>query len=366
MSAMSAITPPVLLPGWLPPNRANWELLVWLFQFFPIVCLRLFTTVLSSHEVSTDWLQFTTAQWCLDWYGMGKTSVRSRLNLNGRLGWILMEVPGLLCAWYCVLTIPPNLPGFSAATQNSLEFQIPKTGSFLDIPETWSNLGGKVVPPAMQWWDLPVGNKTLLGLYTIHYVYRALIFPFLNPSMSPIHLFVFLAASTWQTLNGLSIGGWIAGYGKSSTMEWAGRPASTMIGLIIWGWALLGNMFHDDELREIRREAARQQRQEKDKNAKKNNADGAAANNKADVGKVYMLPQGGLFSLVLHPHYLCEWIEWLGFCIVGGWDFTPGRIFLVNEITTMTPRALAGWRWYVGNFGREKIGKRKAVIPYLL
>ena len=29
--------PIALIPGWLPPSRENWELLVYYFQFFPLV-----------------------------------------------------------------------------------------------------------------------------------------------------------------------------------------------------------------------------------------------------------------------------------------------------------------------------------------
>lgn len=44
----------------------------------------------------------------------------------------------------------------------------------------------------------------------------------------------------------------------------------------------------------------------------------------------------------------------------------PARSFLINEITTMLPRSLAGWRWYARTFGVEKLEGRKAVIPFLL
>ena len=42
------------------------------------------------------------------------------------------------------------------------------------------------------------------------------------------------------------------------------------------------------------------------------------------------------------------------------------RNFVVNEIATMLPRALQGKRWYVEKFGKERVGKRGAVIPGIL
>ena len=132
------------------------------------------------------------------------------------------------------------------------------------------------------------------------------------------------------------------------------------VGLVIWGWGLLGNMFHDDELREIRREVIREQAA-KDKDAKSSSGD---PNKNAD--KVYKLPKNGLFNVILYPHYLFEWAEWAGFWIIGGPACIPARSFLLNEISTMLPRAVQGWHWYVEKFGRDKVGSRKAVIPFLI
>ena len=69
---------------------------------------------------------------------------------------------------------------------------------------------------------------------------------------------------------------------------------------------------------------------------------------------------------MLYPHYLCEWIEWMGFWIMGGWAFAPARAFLLNELAAMLPQAINGRTWYLEKFGREKIGSRRAVIPGIL
>ena len=204
-----------------------------------------------------------------------------------------------------------------------------------------------------------IGNVDRSRFKTIHYMYRALIAPlFLNPSMSSIHVFVWLSALSFQVINGLVIGGWLAAYGPVTTKDWEGRAPWIELGMIIFALGLLGNMYHDDELREIRRAAARNQKQK------------AAQQEENDEGKridkVYMVPHNGLFSLILYPHYLCEWIEWAGFWMIGGIGCVPARAFLFNEIATMTPRALQGRRWYLARFGKDKIGSRKAVLPGLL
>ena len=260
--------------------------------------------------------QLTAAQWLTDFYPQGKTSIDSRLNLPGKPAWALMESTGFLTVLYCMLTIPAQ-----------------------------TNTG-----------PLPWANWTMAGAYTLHYLYRALIFPWAQPTMSPIHPFVFLSAAAWNVLNGLSIGGWVGGYGPASEADWAGKLYQIEVGLVIWGWGLLANMFHDDDLREIRRSALRRQRERAER-------EGKAVEG---VEKLYMLPKNGLFSYVLYAHYLCEWVEWAGFWVVGGWGCVPARSFLVNEVSTMLPRALAGKRWYVEKFGEEKVAGRKAVIPGIL
>ena len=205
--------------------------------------------------------------------------------------------------------------------------------------------------------SLPWANWTMVGIYTIHYLYRAVLSPLvLNPSMSPIHLFVFLGAMLFNVVNGLSIGGWLAGYGPTTVNDWAGRLYMIEVGLVIWGWSFLGNIFHDDDLREIRRSALRRQKAQAEKENKPIKG----------VDKLYVMPKNGLFHYILYPHYLCEWFEWAGFWLIGGWSCVPARNFLVNEITTMLPRAIQGKQWYIDKFGKKEVGNRKAVIPGLL
>ena len=126
---------------------------------------------------------------------------------------------------------------------------------------------------------------------------------------------------------------------------------------MVFALGLLGNIFHDEDLREIRRAAARGQKG-------KMEMEGGKSGGKVD--KVYKVPENGLFRVVLYPHYLCEWIEWCGFWIIGGLDCIPAKNFVVNEVFAMLPRATRGKTWYIEEFGEEKIGGRKAVIPGII
>lgn len=180
--------------------------------------------------------------------------------------------------------------------------------------------------------------------------------------MSPIHISVWLSALTYQFINATCIGGWLAGYGPTTTSDWSGRILWIEVGMVIFAVGFLGNIFHDDELREIRRAAARNQKKKEVAQGEKGK-DGKPGKG---VDKVYMLPQNGLFGIILYPHYLCEWIEWCGFWMIGGLGCVPARNFVLSEVSTMMPRAVQGRKWYITRFGKEKVGNRKAVIPGIL
>ena len=172
--------------------------------------------------------------------------------------------------------------------------------------------------------------------------------------MSPNHLLTWTAGIAFQVMNGACIGGWLAGYGPTTAEEWRERMIYVQLGVVLFVGGLLGNMYHDDVLRDLRRPGKQEQGQ-KDKSSERSGNQ-----------KTYKVPQDGLFQYILYPHYLCEWIEWCGFWIIGGRACLPARNFVLNEITTMLPQALAGKRWYLQKFGQEKIGDREAIIPGLL
>ncbi|KKF95701.1 putative protein C9.08c [Ceratocystis platani] len=259
----------VVSSEWLPPTRDNWQLISSVFAIvFPVLGM----------------LQFA-----ISWYGMGKTSVNSLLNIPGRWAWLTMEVPGFLSLSYTMTTLPERLG--------------------LD--------------------DLPWQNKVLGALFVC---------------------------------NGISIGGWLGGYGPTTARDWMPHSWSTaqfVAGIALFYIGLMGNFFHDEELREIRRAERR-------KRERINSSGGRQlAEKDVDVHKHYRVPEAMLFKWILYPHYLCEWIEWLGFWIAAGFGCAPARSFLVNEVMAMFPRAWNGRKWYENEFGEEKIRRKWTILPGL-
>jgi len=289
---MSSITG--VLVGWVPPTRARYETI-----------LKLWQTLMPS---------FASIQWLTKWNGMGKTSQPSMFNLPGRWAWFFMEIPGFLTVLYCMRTLPAQL--------------------------------GLVA--------LPWQNKLLGGLYVLHYLYRAVAFPFLQPSINDMHILNASSALLFQITNGVCLGSWLGGYGPVTQAQWAGHVSATQFvgGVVIFGLGLAGNYLHDEHLRDIRRRARARQAK--------------TADGEKKAKRTYEIPQAALFKYVFYPHYLCEWVEWFGFWMACGWGCAPARAFLVNEVFSMLPRAVNGKAWYKDYFGEEKTKGKKAVLPGIL
>lgn len=77
-----------ILDSYFPPTRAQWELLVWGFSVLPYATIVLYFRPLIL---------------------MGKHSITSRLNINGRFGWFIMEAPGFITLWTVLLGVKQQL-----------------------------------------------------------------------------------------------------------------------------------------------------------------------------------------------------------------------------------------------------------------
>nr|XP_043614352.1 steroid 5-alpha-reductase DET2-like [Erigeron canadensis] len=107
------------------------------------------------------------------------------------------------------------------------------------------------------------------------------------------------------------------------------------IGLITYIVGILGNFYHHKLLSELR----------------KNNE------------KEYKIPQGGLFNLVICPHYLFEITIFVGLSFISQTPLAFACTFGVSLY--LTSRSYATRKWYMDKF--EDFPKHiKCVIPYLL
>lgn len=77
----------------------------------------------------------------------------------------------------------------------------------------------------------------------------------------------------------------------------------------------------------------------------------------------YKIPKGGLFDLVICPHYLFEIIEFIGVSCIA--QTTYALAFTLGTMFYLTGRSYATREWYLLKFG-EKFGSDvKVLIPYV-
>lgn len=278
---------------------------------------------------------------------------------------------------------------------------------------------------------LPLPNLLVAALYLLHYANRAVVSPFFAaPSMSPIHALVVVLAMVFNWLNSACLAAWLAGYttpvviGRSSdplhlvpsayhnklvnSLPPAAAPAVAAadawpatvlpwLGLVLFFAGMLGNIFSERSLFRLRR-------QEAERRAAKKRAD-EPTRAVVNYHKVYVIPPcEGVFRSILYPHYVFEWLEWLGFALVGTavWPTAaaahatpapvtlapwlvpaallveavgsgsgsriplplPALVFFVNAVMNMLPMARRGRKWYLERFGAKAVAGRGAVVPW--
>lgn len=262
--------------------------------------------------------------------------------------------------------------------------------------------------------ELPLWNKVAGALYVIHYFNRSIVNPvFVAPSISPVRLEVFSFAFIFNLINSSCLAGWIVGYDLTSSLGYVPSPASSTllqrvlpcIGLATFAFGMIGNIRAERTLWRLRREEAHRRASKKNDDGDNHNPAATDENRKNIYHKVYIIPPAkGLFRWVLYPHYSLEWLEWVGFVLVGTSVYPartflsettqkmpvpsslitpapwlqpfavlaewlrvpfpwPALVFLLNNIFTMLPQARRGLRWYTTKFGRGDVARRSAVIP---
>ncbi|KAL7611886.1 hypothetical protein Lser_V15G08322 [Lactuca serriola] len=107
------------------------------------------------------------------------------------------------------------------------------------------------------------------------------------------------------------------------------------VGLVVFLIGITGNFYHHYILSSLRKKGDRE----------------------------YKIPKGGLFDVVICPHYMFEIVEFVGVCCICQtgctFCFTLGTMFLLMG------RSYATRKWYVSKFGGMFGKDVKALIPYL-
>jgi protein-S-isoprenylcysteine O-methyltransferase Ste14 len=173
-----------------------------------------------------------------------------------------------------------------------------------------------------------------LGMWQLHYVHRAFVYPLSLPrDAKPMPALVVASGFTFNLLNSVVNAGWIGHVGVYAT-SWLSDPRFLVgVAIFIAGGAM--NRRADRLLRALR-------------------APGESG---------YKIPRGGMYEWVSCPNYLGEIIEWSGWALAT-WS-EAGFAFAVYTVANLAPRAWSHHVWYRAQFP-EYPRARKALIPFVL
>jgi 3-oxo-5-alpha-steroid 4-dehydrogenase 1 len=172
----------------------------------------------------------------------------------------------------------------------------------------------------------------LLGLWELHYIHRAFIYPFsLRSAQKRMPLVIMVSAIFFNAANAYINGRYIFTFSTSYTGEWLTDPRF-IIGVVVFVIGYIINRRADLVLRNLRQP------------------------NEID----YKIPYGGMYRWISCPNYFGEILIWSGWAIAT-WSLV-GLAFAVWTMANLIPRARSHHTWYQSYFPAYP-QERKALIP---
>lgn len=259
----------------------------------------------------------------------GRFAFESLFNINGNLGWFIMEIPSPVFVLLGALSKPLSTSVVKGTT-----------GVLPPLSALFS-------PSVDKFFSLPSPNQVLVVMFLIHYMHRAVLQPLRSPRRSPLHISVPISALAFNLINGFVMGSWLGGRTPWSALpqpavasaalaavgskaggltasvaasQLARKLVSTgaadmfdlgapgLISPSVWrsplwylglaGWAIgfAGNAYHDEILMDLRRPHKQPSKESHD----------ATEIGTGSSARTYSIPRGGLFEYISFPNYLCE------------------------------------------------------------
>lgn len=208
---------------------------------------------------------------------------------------------------------------------NKIGWIIMECPAFLMMLYLWYASSGKLNPAIF----------TFFILFEIHYFQRAFVFPLLMKGKSRMPIAITAMGVLFNVINAFLIG-YDLFFLKSNfyTATWLSTPAFS-IGCIIFFAGMAINLHADQVIRNLR----------------------PAGDTR------HYLPQKGIYRYVTSGNYFGELVEWIGFAILT--QSVAAWIFVLWTFANLAPRAYAIRQHYREEFGKEAVGKRKCLIPYI-
>lgn len=158
-----------------------------------------------------------------------------------------------------------------------------------------------------------------LGLWQFHYLYRALVYPFLARGGHPVPVVVVAMGFLFNIGNAFLNAGGLFLVHEPRPVQWLMDPRF-LGGLLLFLVGLVIHVHSDAVLRNLRRPG--------------------------ETG--YRVPHGGLFRFITSPNYFGEWVQWTGWALLT-WSL-GGLVFSIWTAANLVPRAMAHHAWYRSRF----------------
>jgi 3-oxo-5-alpha-steroid 4-dehydrogenase 1 len=171
-----------------------------------------------------------------------------------------------------------------------------------------------------------------LGMWEVHYLHRAFIFPFtLKNGNRKMTLAVIFMGLVFNLVNAYLNGRWVFTFSGGYPTQWLTNP-HFVIGAVVFITGYIINRQADLVLRNLR------------------------SSNESS----YKVPHGGLYRWISCPNYCGEILIWTGWA-VATWSL-PGLAFAVWTAANLIPRARSHQKWYKENFP-DYPPERKILVP---
>ncbi|HLF64722.1 MAG TPA: hypothetical protein VI603_13250 [Saprospiraceae bacterium] len=210
-------------------------------------------------------------------------------TISNRIGWLIMELPVLIILYLCII------PAYATI--------------------------------ALEAW-------IMIGLFTLHYIYRTCIYPFrLRTKGKTMPLVIVGSGILFNMVSGFLLGYFFARF-ENYPLYWF-ADIRFIFGLLIFFTGLYINWKADNMLIGLRKPEETH----------------------------YVIPRSWLFEKISCPNLFGELVEWLGFAILC-WNL-PALAFFIWTAANLIPRALAHHKWYQKKFSVYPAG-RKAILPFVI
>ena len=184
-------------------------------------------------------------------------------------------------------------------------------------------------------WHLP--QLVLFCLFELHYFQRSLVFPFLLKGQSQMPVAIMLMGVLFNLINGTIQGGGLYLFPNpdfEQGISYLMRP-NAIIGILLFIIGMGINLHSDHVIRHLRKPGDTR----------------------------HYLPAKGMYRYVTSANYLGEIMEWTGFAIATA--MLAAWVFPIWTAANLVPRAHAIYNRYKEEFGKEALGKRKRIIPFV-